>query len=188
LGKFESVSNISESNLNSRRPALCCSGPPVSQCRRPALWSWPTGQPPFPLPCSAGHETWPRHAARAVPRRSGPHPPSLPVRSSTQRRTPGPSPRPCLTRLRFKRANIVPHPLFFPLALLRARPSELPLVHVGNRATAALLGAFSIVATVPPTVRPTYLPPFPDLEPPSPPSSSLAAPGASRSRRGPCLR
>jgi hypothetical protein len=37
--------NYFEFDLNSRRPALCHSGPPVSCCRRPALLSWPTGQP-----------------------------------------------------------------------------------------------------------------------------------------------
>jgi hypothetical protein len=36
--------------LNPHRPALCRSGPSVSQCRRLALWPRPTGQPPSPSP------------------------------------------------------------------------------------------------------------------------------------------
>jgi hypothetical protein len=121
-------------------------------------------QPPFPLPCSVG----PRgHTAPPTlsPTGRDPGPPSLPIRSSMRHRT--------------------------PRALHCPRPSEPPLIHTGDRATAALSGVFSsatVVVVPPPLVRPTNPPPFPDLEPPSPLSSSPAAPGTSRSHRQPSLR
>jgi hypothetical protein len=108
------------------------------------------------------------HAARAVPHRSGPCP--LSARSLFHavphtRALTSPLPRPPpLQKSQPPRRTLFSSPL----TLLRARPSEPPLVHAGDRATAALLGTFptTAVAIPPSTVRPANPPPFPYLGPP----------------------
>jgi hypothetical protein len=84
-------------------------------------------------------------AARAVPRWSGPHPPLYPFAPSRGTAPRDPHLSPASPASASKESTAASHPLFSPLTLLCARPSEPPLIHT------PLLGAFP--------------PPFPYLAP-----------------------
>jgi hypothetical protein len=156
-----------------------------------------------------------RHTRRRAPPAAVRAAQSRCVRASLRRRTPshlsapllfhavphlGPPPRPCLPRLRFKRSRpaVALHRTLFSFS-----PS-LSSVHDHVSVTCPFLfrasrprhrpshrGPWCIFDRChrrpPPTVRPASLPPFRYLGPPSPLSSSLTAPGASRSRLPPSV-
>jgi hypothetical protein len=92
--------NKFESGFNPRRRTLCCSGPPVNQCCRPALWLWDTHQPPSLSPvlpaARHGRAMPPMTADRGLMpaaklSRAAPEGHSLfPIFPSMRRRTPGP--------------------------------------------------------------------------------------------------
>jgi hypothetical protein len=125
-----------------------------------------------------------------------PRPPSLyPIFSSTRHRTPDPHPSPAPVS---KGAGRCACTLFSsPLALLRPWPHKRHTLPSFSRllSTPVIEPPWSsshfrppLLPFLPPIVRPAYPPPLPYFGPPSPLSSSLAAPRASRSCRRPSLR
>jgi hypothetical protein len=147
-------------------------------------------------PCSSAAQrcpiVWTRHAAHArrgraaagrcrPPRGAPPGPPAPPLfllcRTPSAFKSRRPLSRfPTSPSLSFLFVPDAPSP---PSSLL-AKPPPLPSRHGPQRVSDRCHHR--------PPVRPANPPPFPDLEPPSPLSSSPTAPGASRSCRRPSLR
>jgi hypothetical protein len=121
-------------------PPLFAARPPRPRdVRRPLLSKRPRAT--TPMPCQL---TWRRTPAPPPPLRSFSYPHATPSR---------PPPIPCLIPPLLKRESpdtATLSTLFLSLALLCARPSEPPLIHTGDRATAALSCTFPTAAIAAP--------------------------------------
>jgi hypothetical protein len=128
-------------------------------------------------------------------------PPSLPHFLLHAAPHPEPLPLACLPRVRFKMSRPPRRALFSPPSLSSAHghghmsvtrsphfPNSRPHRRSSRRCPHRISDRRRHRFSPPPKVRPAYPPPFPYLGPPSPLSSSPAAPGATRGHRRPSLR
>jgi hypothetical protein len=148
-------------------PDIVCPDPLVSRCRRPALWSWPTGQPPPPLLFGRPHGTAVPHRPRQRPpassrcRLSAIHPPLCPSLSTLTCRV-APPRRPSPTSAcrvsndrRHHRAPLFFSPFLSSSLVTRSHPTPHPLhllSDVGDQSTTGD-GKFGVVGAALPTPR-----------------------------------